>query len=85
LILRYGLKNDINPSFEAINKLDGDLPVALEIDSNGLLGADKASLERQLSLAVLLALIETGKLYGLRTKRLEERRLKILDSVIDAA
>lgn len=39
IIIRYGLKNDDKPSYKAINKKYGDLPLAIEIDTNELIEA----------------------------------------------
>ena len=74
VILRYGLKNDPRPVYEKINEKDGDLPLAIEIDTNQLVDADRDSLKRHLTSATLNALIDAGHKYSLKTSALEERQ-----------
>lgn len=74
LILRYGLKNDSLPEFENPNDKDGDLPVAIEVDTAQLVGADRESLRRHLSIATLKALIAVGHKYNLNASALESKQ-----------
>jgi Immunity protein 39 len=74
VILRYGLKNDTKPVYEKINEKEGDLPLAIEIDTSQLVDADHDSLKRQLTVATLNALIDAGHKYSLKVSELEEER-----------
>jgi len=65
LILRYGLKNDEKPEYNKIDKSDGELPLAIEIDTNQLIDADKEQMKQIFTKATLIALIDAGHKYGL--------------------
>ena len=69
--LRYGLKNENEPHYEPINKHYGDLPLAIELDTNELRGADRDEMRCLFTIATLKALIHAGKKYDLQTKRLK--------------
>ena len=45
LIYRYGSKNDLNLDFQRIDKKDGELPIALELDMQILQWADQNNLD----------------------------------------
>jgi hypothetical protein len=38
LIIRLGLKNETEPHYKRIDKKDGELPIAIEVDSQPLIG-----------------------------------------------
>lgn len=72
LIVRYGLKDDDEPEYARIDQKDGELPLAIEIDTHRLL--DASSFDELVQIfreATLIALVHAGKKYGLRTDRLE--------------
>ena len=71
LILRYGLKNDEKPEYNKIDKKDGELPLAIEIDTNEMVGADKQKLKQIFTVATLKALIDAGHKYNLPISALE--------------
>ena len=61
IAVRYGLKNDDKPSYQAINKKYGDLPLAIEVDTYELIGASLDDLKFIFGKAVLKALIHAGE------------------------
>lgn len=71
--LRYGLKNEDEPHYEPINKEYGDLPLAIELDTNELRSCDRGELQAAFELAALKALVHAGKKYELEHAALEER------------
>ena len=73
VMLRYGLKNEDKPEYDKIDEKDGELPLAIEIDTNELIGADRERLKCVFTAATLRALIDAGHKYGLSTSVLEEK------------
>ena len=71
VMLRFGLKNDEKPEYDKIDKKDGELPLAIEIDTNELVGADKQKLKQIFTVATLKALIDAGHKYNLPISALE--------------
>lgn len=71
--LRYGLKNEDVPHYEAINKDYGDLPLAIELDTNELRNCDREEMRLLFTIAALKSLIHAGNKFGLPTKALESR------------
>ena len=72
LTFRYGLKYEDKPHYQRIDKSDGELPLAIELDTHDLIEADQGELKRLFTLATLKALIHAGKKYKLPVKSLEE-------------
>lgn len=70
LIVRYGLKDEIEPHYYKINLQHGDLPLAIEIDTYRLLGVSEYEMEKVYRRAALIALIHAGEKYQLPTDRL---------------
>lgn len=79
LILRYGLKNATLPECEKPNDKEGDLPVAIEVDTAQLVGADREILRHHLETATLKALIAVGRKYHLKISALEGKQ-RMLES-----
>ena len=75
--VRYGLKNDDKPSYQAVNKKFGDLPLAIEIDTHEMISASKDELMLIFERAILKALIHAGRKFQRQTGSLE----KMLDSL----
>ena len=73
LTLRYGLKNEEKPHYQRIDNNDGEIPVAIEVDTHELLKANRVELKRLFLLATLKALIHTGQKYELPIDALEAR------------
>ena len=71
--LRYGLKNEDEPHYEPINRDYGDLPLAIELDTNELRSCDRDELYAAFELAALKALVHAGKKYNLEHSALEAR------------
>jgi hypothetical protein len=65
LILRFGLKNDDQPSYQRINKKYGDLPVAIELDTHVLQRANRDELKEIFTVATLKVLVHVAQKYGL--------------------
>lgn len=65
LVIREGLQDENEPTYERINKRYGDLPVAIEIDVHQLLDASSEKMECVYRRASLRALIGTGMKYEL--------------------
>lgn len=76
LILRYGLVNADKPRYQKINMKHGDLPVAIELDSNELSSANKDELRFLMTKATLLALIHIGKKYELSSEKFDALLVK---------
>jgi hypothetical protein len=79
LIYRLGIKNDLKPEYQRINKKYGDLPIAVEIDTDILKWADRNDvklLKDLFMMAGLEALIDVGKKYKLPTEKIEAERAK---------
>jgi hypothetical protein len=69
--VRFGLRNSAAPTYGAISKKYGDLPLAIEVDTAHLTGADLATLTKIFKRAVVTALVHAGLKYGRPTSRLE--------------
>lgn len=76
--LRYGLKNEAEPHYQGIDKKDGELALAIELDAHELIDADRETLKRLFTIATLKALIHAGRKYNLPTAALEARQQEIL-------
>ncbi len=72
LILRYGLKNEDEPHYQRINKKYGDLPVAIELDTNELRNASREELKEIFTIATLKVLVHVARKYGLPGERFAE-------------
>jgi hypothetical protein len=66
--LRFGLKDDLEPSFSKVNKKSGDLPLAIELDISGLLGKSSEEYRLAYRKAIARALHSAGLRYMLSTK-----------------
>jgi Immunity protein 39 len=62
--IRFGLKEEIEPHYQAINKKYGDLPLAIEISTESMRGASSGELRRIFRDAALRALIHAGARHG---------------------
>lgn len=71
IAVRYGLKNDDKPSYQAINKKYGDLPLAIEVDTHEMVGASLDDLTLTFGKAVLKALIHAGQRFERPVEALE--------------
>ena len=73
LTLRYGLKNEDEPHYQGIDKQDGELALAIELDTHELREASREELKGRFIVTTLNALIHAGKKYDLPTKALQQR------------
>ena len=72
LSLRYGLKNDAQPVYDRIDETDGELPIAIELDTHELQCASREELKRLFMVATLKALIHVAERYGRPCGKLRE-------------
>ena len=72
--VRYGLKNDDEPSYQSINRKYGDLPIAIEIDTHEMMDASLEELSLTFKRAVLKALVHAGRKYDCATDFLESMK-----------
>jgi hypothetical protein len=81
MVFRYGLKHEIKPHYRTIDKKDGELELAKELDMRILLTADESDpvflLKDFLEIATLDSLIHAGKKYNLKIDGLVERRSRL--------
>lgn len=70
--VRYGLVDNTEPTYQAINKKYGDLPLAIEVDTHRLMESDFEQLKSIFRKAVLLALVHAGRKYGRPIDALEK-------------
>ena len=63
LSIRYGLTTEEKPHFQRIDQKDGELPLAIEVDTHELLGASFDNLICCFRRATLIALIHAGNKY----------------------
>ena len=75
--VRYGLKDETVPHYEKINQKYGDLPLAIEVDTNRLVGASFDDLVKTFRVAVLRALIPAATKYQ---RPVEKLRIKLVES-----
>jgi hypothetical protein len=62
--IRFGLKEESEPHYQAINKKYGDLPLAIEVPTEKMQGASLDELKRIFKDAALRALIHAGEKHG---------------------
>lgn len=72
IAVRYGLKNDDKPIYQAVNKKYGDLPLSIEVDTHDLIDASLDKLKLVFKRAVLKALIHAGKKFERPTEPLKQ-------------
>lgn len=70
LIIREGLVDEAEPHYQRIDKKDGELPLAIEVDTHRLLGASMDQAEKIFRRAALLSLVHAGEKYGLNVERM---------------
>lgn len=72
LVLRYGLKNEEKPHYQGIDKKDGELALAIELDTHELQHASREKLKERFMVATLKSLVDVGKKYGLSFEKFAE-------------
>lgn len=70
LIIRYGLVDKMEPKYYSIDLKDGELPLAIEIDTHRLLNATEEEMAAVYRKATLIALVHAGEKYGLKVDRM---------------
>jgi hypothetical protein len=78
LMLRFGLQYEDEPHYQGIDQKDGELALAIELDTHELRDADRDTLKRLFMIATLKSLIHAGRKYNLPTEALEARQQEIL-------
>jgi hypothetical protein len=68
VVLRFGLKDDLEPSFLRVNKKSGDLPLAIELDISNLQGESSEAHRLAYRRAVARALHSAGLRYNLSSE-----------------
>jgi hypothetical protein len=71
LSLRYGLKNEDKPHYQGIDEKDGEIALAIELDTHELQHASREELKDLFTIATLKALVDVGKKYNLPYERFE--------------
>ena len=64
LSIRYGIKSEEMPHFQPINRKFGDLPLAIEIETEQMQGKDVDDLKTLFRGTVLRALVAAGSRYN---------------------
>jgi hypothetical protein len=77
LIIRYGLKDEFDPEYQKVDKVHGDLPIAIEVDSNRLIKADIEAVKAVFRRATSDALIHVAKKYGLPGESIKAYRERL--------
>lgn len=70
LSIRKGLIDENEPHYDKIDPKDGELPLAIEIDTHRLLNADDRGMAAVYRKATLIALVHAGEKYKLPIDRL---------------
>ncbi|MEA3066071.1 MAG: hypothetical protein QOJ27_2532 [Sphingomonadales bacterium] len=70
LIVRQGLVDQIVPHYQKIDQEDGELPLAIEVDTNRLVGASMDQATNIYRRATLLALVHVAEKYDLNAERI---------------
>lgn len=68
--IRFGLKAELKPHFGVICKKDGELPLAIEIETAEIQGAGLVQLKKLFKIAALKALISAAERYKCPDKEL---------------
>jgi hypothetical protein len=61
LVIRYGLRNETRPRYERINRVHGDLPIAIELDARELKEMSTDVLRKAFTVATLEALLDVAR------------------------
>lgn len=72
LSIREGLIDEAKPRYDKIDPKDGELPLAIEIDTHRLLDATEDEMASVYREATLIALVHAGEKYGLKVDRMKE-------------
>jgi hypothetical protein len=72
LVVRYGLKMEEEPHFKPVDKKDGELPLAIEVDTNRILAVQKEPerLRAFFKAVVVRCLLSVARRYKLPAERL---------------
>ena len=81
LSVRYGLVDEKEPHYQGIDKKDGELALAIEIDIQGKRYASLEEMTNIFKRATLIALIHAGKKYDRPVKALEDMLENLPDSI----
>lgn len=77
LSVREGLVDETEPHYQKIDAKDGELPLAIEIDTHRLLEATEDEMTAVYRKATLIALAHAGEKYGLNTTRVDQLLMQL--------
>lgn len=72
LSIRFGMKTEAKPHFQRISKKYGDLPLAIEVETAQMIGANLEQLKTLFRCAALRALLAAAERYNCPDARLRE-------------
>jgi hypothetical protein len=72
LIFRYGLKYENEPHYQGIDNKDGEIALAIELDTHDLQHASRGELKQRFTIAALKTLVHVGKKYNLPYEKFHE-------------
>ncbi len=83
LIIRYGLKTELNPEFQRIIKKYGELPIAVELKMEDMraVHCDRNKLEELFKYATVEALLAVAERYALPKPLIEEYKSRHAEAV----
>ena len=73
IVLRFGTTNEDAPHYRGIDKKDGELALAIEVDACDFAVADRKTVKELFLIATLKAVIHAGRKYNLPTEELEKK------------
>ena len=77
IAVRFGLKEEFVPHYQAINKEYGELPLGIEVSVEKMQGASLDEMKQIIKRAVLLSLIHAGEKYKRPVAELEKLLLEV--------
>lgn len=72
LVLKFGLKRDLSPVLDRIDKQHAELPVHVELEMRMLKRLSRDELKQEFTLATLSALIDVAERFSLPSQHLAE-------------
>jgi hypothetical protein len=79
LIIREGLVDELIPHYKKIDQKDGELPLAIEVNTNRLIGVSAEVAKNIYLKAALLAVVHASERYDLDSSRMRELLADVKD------
>ena len=82
ILFLYGIKTDLKPNYERINRIDKDLPISIELDTEIMRWADQHNLELMKEIFLIATcegVLHVLRKYKLPTEPVESVRQKLGD------